>query len=356
MRLAIRLPDRLAGEPHQVSILYGCIIGSAASFVFGASFAFWLTSHPYIWRLVGTEWLASAVLGLVALRLTQLVQIDPRKMDAVALGCLAMLMVPLPATVMAGVLSTDQVLNLIGLYVVVASAALLSRGAIGALWIGAMTFGRFIVVEQGGATAPLVSRLVIWAVTSVASAVVFTMSVAYEDLATQLGQEALALTRLDQLTGLTNRAGFGSLALQPYAIAHRRRQQVWVGFIDIDGFKAVNDRLGHRAGDQVLTAVGAAIGNSQRAADLTARWGGDEFVIIGVGEPPDSDALEERIISNMHGLSESVLDVWTPSVTVGIAMQVPTDAREPAESVTELVEQADLAMYERRKQLSRTSR
>lgn len=84
----------------------------------------------------------------------------------------------------------------------------------------------------------------------------------------------------DPLTGLPNRRLLRIRAEQTFAMARRRRVQAALLFMDLVGFKAVNDRLGHGAGDALLEQVGRRLGSSLRSADIAARQGGDEFVIL----------------------------------------------------------------------------
>ena len=84
----------------------------------------------------------------------------------------------------------------------------------------------------------------------------------------------------DSLTGLPNRAILADRLGQTLAAARRRRQSAAVLFIDLDGFKKVNDALGHRAGDLMLREVGKRLESRIRAEDTAARWGGDEFVLV----------------------------------------------------------------------------
>jgi diguanylate cyclase (GGDEF)-like protein/PAS domain S-box-containing protein len=84
----------------------------------------------------------------------------------------------------------------------------------------------------------------------------------------------------DPLTGLPNRRLLRIRAEQALAMAMRRREQAALLFLDLVGFKGVNDHLGHRAGDALLEQVGRRIESALRTADIAARQGGDEFVVL----------------------------------------------------------------------------
>lgn len=89
-------------------------------------------------------------------------------------------------------------------------------------------------------------------------------------------------TRVDEdpLTGLLNRRGFGKALERALAYVRRYRATAALVFLDLDGFKGVNDRHGHAAGDWVLGRIGRLIAGNVRASDVVARVGGDEFVVL----------------------------------------------------------------------------
>src|SRR4029077_6470306 len=84
----------------------------------------------------------------------------------------------------------------------------------------------------------------------------------------------------DALTGLANRALFYEILTQQLAICVRGNANLTIAFIDLDGFKLVNDRHGHAIGDEVLCTVATRLKNGIREADLAVRLGGDEFALI----------------------------------------------------------------------------
>lgn len=91
-------------------------------------------------------------------------------------------------------------------------------------------------------------------------------------------QQHLAST--DNLTGLLNRTGFIERAGPAMAAATRHAQPTTIGFADLNGFKQINDTRGHATGDAVLELVGSLLNRVGRGSDITARYGGDEFVVL----------------------------------------------------------------------------
>jgi diguanylate cyclase (GGDEF)-like protein len=93
-------------------------------------------------------------------------------------------------------------------------------------------------------------------------------------------QRQQQLARTDNLTGLLNRAGFFERAQVAANAASRYGYAIAIAYIDLDGFKKINDTLGHLQGDEALKTVGDILGGSSRGSDIVARIGGDEFVVL----------------------------------------------------------------------------
>lgn len=110
---------------------------------------------------------------------------------------------------------------------------------------------------------------------------VFFFVVAYllSELKSQL-QRQQQLARTDSLTGLLNREGFFDRAKAAINAASRYGHAMAIAYIDLDGFKKINDTLGHLQGDAALKTVSALLGASSRESDVVARLGGDEFVVL----------------------------------------------------------------------------
>lgn len=149
--------------------------------------------------------------------------------------------------------------------------------------------------------------------------------------------EELALR--DALTGLYNRHGLEVTAAQLVAQARREAATVFAVFVDVDGLKRVNDTFGHGVGDLVISRTAEAVAANTRMADIACRWGGDEFLIVGVGDLPDADELASRIVASID--TRDLDGRWEPSVTIGVAGSAE-------DGVEEIVALADTRMYKRR--------
>jgi diguanylate cyclase (GGDEF)-like protein/PAS domain S-box-containing protein len=143
----------------------------------------------------------------------------------------------------------------------------------------------------------------------------------------------------DELTGLKNRRGFYVLLPEQGKHARRSGAHVVVLYADIDGFKAINDRLGHKRGDDVLKALAEALGVAFRETDLVARLGGDEFCIVAES-PSEPAALAQRLDEAIVAAGE---ELGLPiSLSYGM---VVTDWRG-LDDPDELLTRADMLMYE----------
>lgn len=159
-------------------------------------------------------------------------------------------------------------------------------------------------------------------------------------------QTVLQLTELayyDSLTGLPNRRLFEDRLGQILAHARRHEQMAAVLFLDLDGFKRINDTLGHHVGDRVLHLVGQRLKGCIRESDTVARLGGDEFTIILADIALDQDALEvaQKILKtfvNPFVVNEHEV-MLSPSIGISV---YPADGAD----VESLVKRADLAMYQ----------
>jgi diguanylate cyclase (GGDEF)-like protein len=159
----------------------------------------------------------------------------------------------------------------------------------------------------------------------------------------------------DPLTGLANRALFrdrvehalARLAREsPAAAPHVREsaRQVAVLYLDLDGFKGVNDSFGHHAGDEVLRAVASRLLNATRGCDTAARLGGDEFAVLleNVSRPGDAEVVAERIIGALRA-PVALASCGAPPARVGVSVGIAF--AEPTGDADALLRHADAAMY-----------
>ncbi len=150
------------------------------------------------------------------------------------------------------------------------------------------------------------------------------------------------LAHHDPLTGLPNRSLLTERLTRQIARARRGDQLFALHVIDLDRFKAVNDLLGHAAGDRFLKAVADRLAGVIRANDTLARLSGDEFAVLQTGatSPEDAAELAQRLVDAVDAASGFEGAPLTASASIGIAMH-PVDGVDPED----LVKNADLAMY-----------
>jgi diguanylate cyclase (GGDEF)-like protein len=157
---------------------------------------------------------------------------------------------------------------------------------------------------------------------------------------------------IDPLTDTLNRRGFERELKRSLAYIKRYGTSAALLYIDLDGFKPVNDRHGHAAGDAVLKAVAAALVRHVRASDVVARIGGDEFAVLlwNVGSPAaaaKAAALETAVYSTPVRWNSSTLVV---AASAGVALLGALD------SPAEVLARADAAMYARKAERSTSYR
>ncbi len=153
-------------------------------------------------------------------------------------------------------------------------------------------------------------------------------------------EDVLEAAKRDTLTGLFNRAHFESVLRHRIEYAKRRTDTLSVALIDLDGFKEVNDGLGHAMGDLALRQVGRLLEAQARDTDIVARYGGDEFAWLMPGTTMETAlAVADRIRRLVQDMRmETDLPI---SLSIGIA-SCPEDASD----MTTLIDFADIAMYQ----------
>lgn len=154
-----------------------------------------------------------------------------------------------------------------------------------------------------------------------------------------------ALSLGDELTGLSNRRGFLELARQHLAQADRSGRPASLFFIDLNGMKPINDRLGHEAGDRLLADAAQILRSTFRGSDVLARLGGDEFVALAPDAgPAEIGALEARLRAALVAFNASSERPYRVSMSIGASLYDPRRPR-PVEG---LLAEADAKMYARK--------
>jgi diguanylate cyclase (GGDEF)-like protein/PAS domain S-box-containing protein len=167
-----------------------------------------------------------------------------------------------------------------------------------------------------------------------------------EDITERKALEAALVHRSlhDPLTGLPNRLLFQDRLWHALERGRRENTPTCVLIADLDGFKAINDELGHPMGDLVLVTFAERLRSVLRASDTAARLGGDEFSIVCENtEPADADVLAERLRASVT----EPLPLSGTTVTIGLSIGIGSVAGglEPAEVYERVVREADDAMY-----------
>ncbi len=146
----------------------------------------------------------------------------------------------------------------------------------------------------------------------------------------------------DELTGLPNRVSLADRLQLELAHAKRNKEQLAVAYVDLDGFKEINDKHGHAAGDAVLREAAERMRGVLRGGDTIARLGGDEFVIVlpSVGGPEHARRVGEKLIAAIEAPVDFEGKSLRASASFGAALY-PRDGDEPQM----LMRRADKAMY-----------
>jgi diguanylate cyclase (GGDEF)-like protein len=165
-----------------------------------------------------------------------------------------------------------------------------------------------------------------------------------KELASSVEKEEMTYSaQHDFLTGLPNRMLLSDRARQAIALAPRHKKKVAVLSLDLDGFKGINDSLGHSTGDKLLQSVAKRLVDCVRGSDTVSRQGGDEFVVLlsEVAQAEDAAVTAKRMlqaVGEAHGIDLHDLNV---TASIGLSLY-PDDGSDPET----LVKNADAAMYQ----------
>ena len=169
--------------------------------------------------------------------------------------------------------------------------------------------------------------------------------VVFQDITIQKQEQALLdrYANYDALTALPNRKLFSILAEQMIAQANRDNKVISIGFLDLDGFKQVNDNYGHEVGDILLKEIAKRFQTTLRQSDIVARFGGDEFVVLLNSIDTKSEA-EQSFKRLLEQISEPVI-INNISMKVGVSIGYTLYPQDSGD-IDLLVRNVDIAMYD----------
>lgn len=153
----------------------------------------------------------------------------------------------------------------------------------------------------------------------------------------------------DPLTGIANRRALMNELARALANAARAGTAIHVAFIDLDGFKAINDQYGHDAGDRFLIAIASALVAGMREGDFVARYGGDEFVLFGPATSEAHDASRATIRQRLQRQTTGRFSIGMHSIDYAGASVGVVTSQANEHDVEGLLARADTAMYEDKK-------
>lgn len=164
----------------------------------------------------------------------------------------------------------------------------------------------------------------------------------------KLEERIIHMALFDELTGLPNRSFLSDALRRTAALATRHQREVGILYVDLDGFKDVNDQMGHAAGDLLLREIASRLSACVRAEDVVARLGGDEFLVI---TPADSGNARDNCIKLASRIIETVghpvaLPDGMGTVGASIGITIFPDGQN---SIERCIQKADAAMYKAKK-------
>lgn len=223
-------------------------------------------------------------------------------------------------------------------YLLPISVAAWGFGRIGSVIVAGLCAGMWLTIDLMTAVDGVTPALEL--VNMVVLTVAFQLfGLLLATLRSQLDHERM-LARTDPLTSVHNRRAFWSAAAREVTRGRRQGTPFSLAYIDVDGFKGVNDNFGHRAGDELLRRIAHALQEDLRDLDMVARLGGDEFVIL---LPGAAEAGAGKVISRLQKRLAKAR--WRQSFDIDFSIGVLTVVESP-ESVEELVGRADELMYQ----------
>lgn len=261
--------------------------------------------------------------------------------EVVAVG---MVLLPAAGGVVGLVLSDDVTWSL----GVLAALGLVGASVVSTRWVVAAVYTVWVGWLAGLAAANLPEWPLGWlGAGAVVTAASVMASVSRRRMSAQIAELSATADQAsvrDPLTGLANRQGLSMMGQQIVENARRSGDAVHCVYIDIDQLRHVNEVCGHEAGDDVVVAIADALRTITRGTDIVARWGGDEFCVVGPGPGMSPMELERRLRERVLLSPPVPVDVWEPKVCAGGAMLAPWDSG----TLDTLLGKADQEMYLRR--------
>ncbi|MEO6667324.1 MAG: sensor domain-containing diguanylate cyclase [Nitrospiria bacterium] len=194
-----------------------------------------------------------------------------------------------------------------------------------------------LFLRTSRAQRPFTSQEILFCETASRMAANFLLSLTQYQLVVEENEKLADQSVRDSLTGLYNQAALDRLVRETVAQAIRYGRPLSCLMLDVDGFKAVNDRHGHDQGNEVLKVVAKAIGGAIRQSDIAARYGGDEFAIL----LPETDAAGARTKAERIRSAVTKAHPLHVTVSVGIACCPSANIR----LAEDLIRRADQALY-----------
>src|ERR1700690_1091839 len=170
-------------------------------------------------------------------------------------------------------------------------------------------------------------------------------SIRYSIERNSLIQQLKSISITDELTGLYNRRGFLMLAKKQLELATRINKTMWMIYMDVDNMKWINDNLGHHEGDSARIDTANILKRTFREADILARIGGDEFVVVALEDSKTgTESMKSRISTDISNFNTKENRLYQLSVSIGV---VSCDTGIDCD-ISKLLTMADKLMYEQK--------
>lgn len=183
-------------------------------------------------------------------------------------------------------------------------------------------------------------------------------AVIHDSLNRQLLKDAIQkledLSLTDELTGLYNRRGFFTMSEQQLRYCRREEEPYAVYYIDMDGLKTVNDRLGHDEGDSLIRMTADILRESFRTTDIIARMGGDEFAVFAPkAGKKNARVIADRIAANTGDMNRKAGLPYPVSMSIGVCFSTKHQSADISTALDQMLKSADSSMYTSKNQKKR---